>query len=623
MNEPDRYLFHEGKLYEAWRHFGAHLERDESGKVLGVTFSVYAPHARICSVVGDFNGWDSRMHVMEKTDPTGIYSLFVPEVAEWSRYKYCIVTNSGETLFKADPFAFYADIRPESSSKVTELAGYEWHDTAYLDNRRQGSSFQKPMAIYEVHLGTWMRKPDGSTHQYNEIIDRLLEHVIAHGFTHIELMPVIEHPLDESWGYQGTGYYAATSRYGSPKDLMYFIDRCHQKEIGVLMDWVPGHICKDAHGLYLFDGSVLYEYVDPKIRENEVWGTVNLDLGKGITRSFLISNACFWIEWFHVDGFRIDAVSNILYYLGDSRIGENQGAIAFLKQLNQAVKAKDPSVLMIAEDSTTYPHLTDPVENGGVGFDYKWNMGWMNDTLTYFSKDPVYRKYHHDQMTFGMMYAYSEKFILPFSHDEVVHGKKSLIGKMPGDYWQQFASFRAMIGYQYTFPGKKLLFMGSEFAQMAEWKDSEELDWLLLGFPMHEKANRFVKDLGQVYRHHKALYERDHEPEGFQWIDANNQSQSVFLFARYGKKANDCLVVVLNLTPNAYPDYRIGVPYEGTYEEILNSDKAIYGGSDLYNGVPVRSIPLSLHHQSQQLQIQVAPLSITLLGYQGRGEDHE
>ena len=620
MNELDRYLFHEGKLKEAWRHFGAHLVKDAAGVVQGVTFSVYAPHAQIVSVVGDFNGWDSRTHVMEKTDPSGIYSSFIPGLTEYSRYKYVIVTPSGETLFKADPFAFYADIRPETSSKVMDLSGYVWHDAAYMSRRRTINSFHSPIAIYEVHLGTWMRRPDGRIHKYNEIVDRLIEHVRAHGFTHIELMPVIEHPLDESWGYQGTGYYSATSRYGSPKDLMYFIDRCHQADIGVLMDWVPGHICKDAHGLYFFDGEPLYEYADRKIRENDVWGTVNLDLGKGITRSFLISNALFWIDWFHMDGFRIDAVSNILYYLGDSRIGENQGAIEFLKSLNQAVKEKDPCVLMMAEDSTTYPHLTASTEKGGIGFDYKWNMGWMNDTLRYFSKDPIYRKYHHDQLTFGMMYAYSENFILPFSHDEVVHGKFSLLGKMPGDVWQQFATFRAMIGFQYTFPGKKLLFMGGEFAQMHEWRDQEELDWKLLALPMHQSANRFVKDLGQVYLHHPALFERDHDPGGFQWIDPNNKEQSIFLYARHGFSIEDCLIVVLNLTPIAYPNYSLGVPFPGWYEEILNSDKEIYGGSGVYNGLPLKTQAISQHGLPHRLEIQVAPLSLSVLAVSKRGE---
>jgi 1,4-alpha-glucan branching enzyme len=613
-------LFHEGRLKEVWRHFGAHLVKDANGQSLGVWFTVYAPHARIVSVVGDFNGWDSRTHVMEKVDPSGIYSLYVHGISEWARYKYCLVTGYGQTIFKADPVAFFSDLRPETSSKVYDLEGYAWHDDTYLRRRKEQHGANRPMAIYEVHLGTWMRKPDGSVHAYNEIADRLIAHVKAHGFTHIELMPVIEHPLDESWGYQGTGYYSATSRYGVPKDLMYFVDRCHAESIGVLFDWVPGHICKDAHGLYLFDGEPLYEYQEYRIRENEVWGTVNLDLGKGITRSFLISNALFWIRYFHADGFRIDAVSNILYYLGDSRMGENPGAIGFLRELNQAVKAQDPSVWMIAEDSTTYPYLTKPVFEGGIGFDYKWNMGWMNDTLTYFSKDPIYRKFHHDKMTFGMVYAYSERFILPFSHDEVVHGKKSLLSKMPGDYWQQFASYRALIGFQYTYPGKKLLFMGDEFAQVIEWNDQIELDWLLFQYPMHEAANRFVKDLGQVYLHHRALYELDHDPAGFHWIDADNHDQSVFIYARFGYQKDDCLVVVLNMTPNTYPQYHLGVPLAGTYQEILNSDKAIYGGSGLHNGETLESFPESMHHEPHQIICQVAPLAILIFKYSGKGQ---
>ncbi|MGI6392687.1 MAG: 1,4-alpha-glucan branching protein GlgB [Candidatus Izemoplasmatales bacterium] len=621
LSDADLFLFNEGRLKEAFRHFGAHLEKDSDGRILGVRFTVYAPHAKIVSVVGDFNNWDTRTHVLEKTDNSGVFSLFVKGLGEWERYKYCIVTRKNKTLFKADPYAFFADNRPETSSKTYDIDGYFWHDQDYLERRNAANKYQSPMAIYEVHLGSWMTKPDGSFHKYNELVDLLIPYVKAHGFTHIEIMPVVEHPLDESWGYQGTGYYAATSRYGVPKDFMYFIDRCHQESIGVIIDWVPGHICKDAHGLYMFDGEPLYEYEDEKIRENKIWGTVNLDLGRGTTRSFLISSAIFWIDYFHVDGFRIDAVSNIIYYLGNSALGVNEGAVWFLKELNLAVKERSNSLLMFAEDSTTFPKLTHPVAEGGIGFDYKWNMGWMNDTLRYFQKDPIYRKYHHDLLTFGMVYAYSERFILPFSHDEVVHGKRALVDKMPGDYWQKFANFRVMIGLLFTHPGKKLLFMGGEFAQMHEWKDKEELDWILFNYPMHAMANRYIKDLLAVYNHHKALSELDHDPWGFSWIDADNRDQSIISFVRRSSSLNDLLVVVMNMTPVAHQHFKLGVPLAGVYEEILNSDKEIYSGSGQYNGLPLHSFSENIHRQNQAIELVVGPFALSILKYQGERGD--
>ena len=617
MTELDLYLFNEGKLKEAYKHFGAHLVYDDSGSFLGTRFRVFAPHARIVSVVGEFNHWDSRTHVLEKEDEYGIFSIFIEGLGEWNRYKYCIITSYGQTIFKADPYAFFSDDRPETSSKVYNLDGYVWHDQQYIEERKNKNPFEEKMSVYEVHLGSWMTKPGGAFHKYNELVDFLIPYVLEHGFSHIELMPVAEHPLDESWGYQGTGYYSATSRYGVPKDLMYFIDKCHEAGIGVILDWVPGHICKDAHGLYMLDGEPLYEYDDVKIKENEVWGTVNLDLGKGVTKSFLLSNAYFWMEYYHVDGFRIDAVSNIIYYLGNMHVGTNYGAIEFLKNLSYAIKEQDHSVLLFAEDSTAYPNLTTNVLDGGIGFDFKWNMGWMNDTLKYFEKDPIYRKYHHDLITFGLVYTYSERFILPLSHDEVVHGKKSLVDKMPGDYWQKFANYRILLGLQFTHPGKKLLFMGGEFAQMHEWKDKEELDWFLLEYPLHKRANKFVRDLIQVYNHHKCFYELDHYPRGFRWIDQTNYDQSIFSFIRQGKEDNELAIVILNMTPNAYESFFLGVPKKGTYEEILNSDKDLYGGSNVYNGMPLVSMDFDNHGFSQSLEVKVAPLSITILKYRG------
>ena len=616
FSEFDLFLFNEGKLEQGYHHFGAHLQKDASGITLGVLFTVYAPHARIVSVVGDFNHWDSRTHVMEKIDDAGIYRLFIPSLTEWSRYKYCIVSSFGQTLYKADPYGFFSDFRPETSSKVYDIEGYEWHDQAYLEQRKTKVLDESPISIYEVHFGTWMQKPGGLFHKYNELVERLIPYVKDKGFTHIELMPLVEHPLDESWGYQGTGYYSATSRYGVPKDLMYFIDQCHQAGIGVIMDWVPGHICKDAHGLYLFDGEPLYEYTDYQIRENIVWGTVNLDLGKGVTRSFLLSNAHFWVDFFHVDGFRIDAVSNIVYYLGNSAMGTNFGAVEFLQRLSTSLKSRDSSLLLFAEDSTTYPGMTKSAPHGGVGFDYKWNMGWMNDTLRYFEKDPIYRKFHHDLITFSMVYAYSERFVLPLSHDEVVHGKHSLVNKMPGDYWQKFANYRLLLGFLFTFPGKKLLFMGGEFAQMHEWKDKAELDWNLLEYPMHQKASRFVQDCIRIYHYQSALHELDHQPSGFEWIDQTNREQSIFSYVRKGKAEDDLMVVILNMTPVSYPHFRIGVPKAGSYLEILNSDKDIYGGSDQYNGILLSSDAIGMHQREQSLEIKLAPLAISIFAYQ-------
>jgi len=617
ISELDLYLFNEGKLKEAYNLFGSHLVKDKKGVILGTNFRVYAPHAKIVSVVGDFNYWDSKTHVMEKEDNFGVFQLFVPNLSEWARYKYCIVSSYGQTIFKADPYAFFSDNRPETSSKVYDIDEYEWHDKSYLDSRKSKNQFEEKLSIYEVHLGSWMTKPSGGFHKYNELVNYLIPYVKEHGFSHIELMPLAEHPLDESWGYQGTGYYSATARYGVPKDLMYFIDKCHEENIGVILDWVPGHICKDAHGLYMFDGEPLYEYEDKKIRENEIWGTANLDLGRGTTKSFLISNAFFWMEYYHIDGFRIDAVSNIIYYLGNMHVGTNFGAIEFLKNLSYAIKERDHSVLMFAEDSTAFPNLTTGVLDGGIGFDFKWNMGWMNDTLKYFEKDPIYRKFHHDLITFGLVYTYSERFILPLSHDEVVHGKKSLVDKMPGDYWQKFANYRVLLGLQFTHPGKKLVFMGGEFAQMHEWKDKEELDWFLLEYPLHQRANKFFRDLHQVYNHHTCFYELDHNPAGFRWIDQSNYDQSIFSYARFGKSENDFAIVVLNMTPIAYDHFQIGVPKPGKYEEILNSDKDIYGGSNMYNGSAIPTMEVNNHGYQQSIDMKVAPLSITILKYKG------
>lgn len=609
LNNETMYLFDNGQLLQAYKHFGAHIERYKNGKIKGVRFTVFAPNANIVSVVGDFNQWDSRSHTMEKIDDAGVFSVFIKGLGEWERYKYCLVTKQGETLFKSDPYAFFSDFRPETSSKVYDIDGYEWQDSDYMSHRKKRNFFKEPMSIYEMHMGSWMRKPDWNFNKYNEIVDLLIQHLRDNGFTHVEFMPLVEHPLDESWGYQATGYYSASSRFGVPKDLFYLIDRLHQEGFGVLLDWVPSHISKDAHGLYRFDGSYLFEYESDDIRENLVWGTINLDLGKGSVRSFLLSNARFWMDYFHIDGFRIDAVSNILYFLGDPSRGVNEGALEFLKQLSLTVKDYDHSVQLFAEDSSTFPNLTTPVKDGGVGFDYKWNMGWMNDTLKYFEKDPIYRKYHHQLINFAMVYHHSERFVLALSHDEVVHGKHSLVGKMPGGYWQKFANYRLLIGLQMTHPGKKLLFMGGEFGHMHEWRDTAQLDWHLYQYPMHQKANLFYKDMAKIYHENPCFYQLDYEENGFKWVDPYNAEQSIYSFLRYDQNGDFCLVV-LNMTPMVYHDYRIGVPEKGTYQEIINSDKAMYEGSDTYNGLDPITQDVDAHGFSQSIQVVISPLAI-------------
>lgn len=613
MLKDDLYFFNRGQLYDAYRVFGAHLKKDKKGNILGTEFTVWAPHAKEVSVLGEFNGFQAWVHNLSKVDEAGIWTLFVDRANEWHQYKYEIKTWDGRTLYKVDPYGYFSAERPEQMSKIYDIDGYYWNDAEYMNHRNNEAPYDHQMSIYECHLGTWMTKPDGTYHKYNEVVDLLIPYLLDNGFTHLELMPIIEHPLDQSWGYQGVGYYSATARYGVPKDFMYLVDRCHQHGIKVILDWVPGHINRDEHGLYMFDGEPLYEYSEEWKRENIVWGTANLDLGRGEVQSFLISNALFWMKYFHIDGFRIDAVSNIIYFLGDSRNGENHGALTFLRNLSTQIFQEFPNALLIAEDSTAYPKVTHPVDQGGLGFNYKWNMGWMNDTLEYFEKDPIYRKYHHNNITFGLSYAFSENYVLPLSHDEVVHGKKSLVNKMPGDYWQKFANYRILMGMFFAHPGKTLLFMGGEFAQMHEWKDYEELDWHLLQYPLHRAAQRYVHDMNRVVKYHKPLYELDHQPQGFQWIDASNSDQSIFSFVRYAKDTNDFVCVIINMTPLVHHNFRIGVPQRGSYTEVINSDKDIYGGSNIYNGDTMFTEEVPMHGFEQSLQMVLSPLSITII----------
>ncbi|MFO1444276.1 1,4-alpha-glucan branching protein GlgB [Bacillus sp. Bva_UNVM-123] len=605
------HLFHDGSLYESYRLFGAHLVTSENR--VFTRFSVWAPNAGIVRLVGDFNDWNGRGYCLHRVNNEGIWSILVNKDLQGALYKFEIMTKEGRRILKSDPFSFYSEVRPNTASIVYSLGGYEWNDHKWLQKKARKNSRSEPMAIYELHLGSWRKKKDGAYYSYQELADCLLPYIIEHGFTHIEILPLVEHPLDDSWGYQGTGYYSVTSRYGTPHDFMYFIDQCHQSGIGVILDWVPGHFCKDAHGLYQFDGSYLYEYETAADRENSVWGTANFDLGKNEVQSFLISNALFWMEYYHIDGFRVDAVANMIYWPNQHRKTENPFGIQFLKKLNEVVLETDPTCLIMAEDSTDLPNVTSSVRDGGLGFTYKWNMGWMNDILTYMETEPNLRANVHKKMTFPLLYAFKENFVLPLSHDEVVHGKKSLLNKMPGTYWERFAQLRLLFGYMIAHPGKKLLFMGAELGQFDEWKDREQLDWNLLDYEMHRKMNEYMKKLLKLYRRSKPFYEIDHLHESFEWIDVNNDEQSIFSFIRKGKKADEHLVVVCNFTNHKYHNYRIGVPKEGSYREILNSDEDEFGGSGSRNKKLLQTEAVNYHGKPYSVCITIPPFGISIL----------
>lgn len=619
LSDHDLYLFHEGTNYKSYQMFGSHIT-EENG-VKGVRFSLWAPNAKEVRVVGDFNNWQGSCHVMSREGQSGVWSIFIPALRELDQYKYEIITYHGNVFLKADPFAFYSEVRPRTASRIFKLDEYQWQDQEYQKSLETSNHFNQPVLIYEVHLGSWKRgKGDFLT--YRDLADQLVNYVVEMGYTHVELLPVMEYPLDASWGYQATGYYSVTSRYGNPHDFMYFIDRCHQKGIGVILDWVPAHFCRDGHGLGCFDGSHLYEYEHCLRSENCQWGTLNFDLGKPEVVSFLISNALFWFEMFHVDGLRVDAVAYMLYL--DYGKGEGQWlpnqyggnvnleAVAFMRKLNEAVFKNFPKALMIAEESTAWPAVTKPTYLGGLGYNYKWNMGWMNDLLRYMEMDPVHRKWHHNTLTFSFMYTFSENYILPLSHDEVVHGKKSLLDKMPGDYWQKFANLRVLYGYMMAHPGKKLLFMGGEFGQFIEWNDGQSLDWHLLEYDMHSKLKDYVKELNYYYKSEKSLWELDHEEPGFQWIDPHDYSQSIVTFMRRSCVPEDFLVIVCNFTPVVREKYRIGVPCLGEYFEVFNSDLRIYGGSGQANGL-LTSCDMPWHNQPYSLEIKVPPLAVIYL----------
>lgn len=610
----DVFLFHEGTMTQCYKMMGAHPV--ELNGVAGVRFRVWAPHAREVRVAGNFNGWSGFSMVLVPNSG-GIWVLFVPGIGEWECYKYEIHTYQGEVLYKADPYAFYSEQRPATASLVFNHDRYEWHDSQWMEGRKYKNTHQQPLNIYEVHLGTWKQK-EGRLYTYRELAVELVDYVVEMGYTHIELLPLTEHPFDLSWGYQSTGYYSITSRYGTPDDFKYFVDRCHQRGIGVIMDWVPGHFCKDAHGLRCFDGTPLYEPSDPRKGEKEFWGTLSFDLAKPAVNSFLLSNAMFWFDVFHIDGLRVDAVASMLYFDFGKEHGnwvpneyggrENIEAVSFFRKLNEFIFESYPEALMMAEESTAWPLVSAPTYLGGLGFNYKWNMGWMNDTLRYMEMDPIHRKGHHDLLTFSSMYAYSENYILPFSHDEVVHGKKSLLNKMPGDYWQKFANLRLLFGYMFAHPGKKLMFMGGEFGQFIEWKDTDSLDWFLLDYDMHRKLHSYVRELNYFYRQQPAFWELDQDPLGFSWIDADNRNQSILVFMRKGQQ-QEHLLVVCNFTPVVYHHYRVGLPFAGVYQEVLNSDNHIFGGSGVINGGEILSQHISWHDQPYSMSITISPLS--------------
>ena len=615
------YLFHQGTNYRAYEMLGAHfVERD--GKK-GVRFAVWAPHAKSVSVVGDFNNWDNRVNRMIRLEDGETWETFIEGLKAGDLYKYAILPPNGPHIMKDDPYGFWAEKRPNTASKIYNLEGYDWQDDEWQELKKRKSSYSHPMLIYEVHAGSWQR--NGRDYlSYSELADKLIKYVVEMNYTHIEFMPLTEHPLDNSWGYQTTGYYAVTSRYGEPNDFRYLVETAHKHGIGVIMDWVPGHFCKDSHGLREFDGINLYESDNTQRSENRGWGTINFDYGRTEVQSFLISNALFWLEEFHIDGLRIDGVANMLYLNFGREEGEwtpnrygdtgNLEAVDFLKKLNETVFKYNPQALMMAEESTSWPLISKPVYMGGMGFNYKWNMGWMNDMLDYVSLDPIYRKWNHDKVTFSFMYAFAENFILPLSHDEVVHGKRSLIEKMPGEYEQKFAGLRCFFGYWMAHPGKKLLFMGGEFAQFIEWNENDSLDWHLVEqYKKHTQMLEYSRALNKFYRENKSLWQVDFDWNGFQWIDCNDNDNSIVSFIRKAEDSSDYLIAVCNFTPNAHEGYRIGVPDKGSYVEVFNSDAEEFGGRGIKNSSVLLTEEIPYHNRSHSITLTVPPLATIYL----------
>ncbi|MCG8670763.1 MAG: 1,4-alpha-glucan branching protein GlgB [Pseudomonadales bacterium] len=620
LDESTLHHFNANDHWDAHQMFGAHpVMVDE---VPGVRFSVWAPNAERVSVVGDFNHWDGRTHAMRCRGSTGVWELFIPEFAERDLYKFEIRSREGgHIVLKADPFGFYQEVRPSNASVVWQNDDFEWNDSFWMERRRQQNYLSNPVSIYEVHLGSWKRRENGEFYSYRELADDLLQYVKKMGYTHIQLLPMTEFPFDGSWGYQVTGYFSPTSRFGNPTDFKYFVNLFHEAGIGVLLDWVPAHFPKDQHGLASFDGTCLYEHDDPRLGEHKDWGTLIFNYGRQEVRNFLLSSAYFWLKEFHIDGLRVDAVASMLYLDYSKEEGEwlpnqyggneNLEAIDFLKKLNMVIHEQFPGALMIAEESTAWPQVSRPVYLGGLGFTMKWNMGWMNDTLAYFSEDPVHRKYHHDKLTFSLLYAFSENFVLPLSHDEVVHGKNSMLNKMPGDSWQKFANLRLLYAYQYAHPGKKLMFMGDEIGQGEEWCETGQVHWHLLDYEFQQGVQQLVIDLNLLYRHQSALHKLDVDGHGFHWIDCHDNEQSIVSF--YRTDGQDMVVCVFNFTPVVRHDYRVGVPEFGNYEEILNTDSVFYSGSNVSNGTEIVSEAESWQGQPCSVTLSIPPLAAIYL----------
>lgn len=619
-----------GQCIEGYKYFGAHFIKKEveveidvplkkdpnrtkktkvKRQVDGVVFRLYAPLASDVSVIGDFNNWDPFANKMDKIDDSGVFETFIPNLHNYSFYKYHFKNCNGEYVDKADPFAFFSEYRPGSCSRLFNIEGFIWHDTPFLNHRDR--NFDRPMSIYEIHLGSWKGKIDNRNLSYEEIADYLIPYVKELGFTHVEIMPITQYPFDGSWGYQATGFYSVDSRYGNPMQLMSFVDRMHQAGIGVILDFAPVHFATDSYALGLFDGSCLYEYSNE--HRYSPWGSLQFDLGKDPVRSFLMSAMNYFLTYFHFDGIRVDAVSNIVYWDGNKNNGENTGATEFIKRLNGKIHIAHNDVMMIAEDSTDFSGVTKPLEYGGLGFDYKWDLGWMNDTLKYYSKDPIYKKYEHNKLTFSMAYFFSENFLLPLSHDEVVHGKGTIINKMYGDYDTKFALIRNLFTYQFAHPGKKLNFMGNELASWDEWNENKSLPWDLKRFPKHDSVSRLVRDLNLIYKHEEGMHFEEYNPIHFNWLMVDNSNQSVFAFERRVKDSH--LVFVFNMTPNYYEYFDIGLTREGKYREIFNSDKDVYGGSNAYNGLDLVSKNYGPENKPYSMSVKLAPYAAMIFKY--------